>query len=205
MLLFTVMQCSTKFPVHNSNPWQQNHLWKPPVLTQRWSMLGVKHRMWFSAHLKEALRWLLIIEVQSSVQDFSGSTHTRPPGMCLLQSLTRDCCSGNPRPKARGEAAAELSTLQLQTKWVQLHRRQWHCLWQGIITGRFSPLTLNKQVIHDDSSAAQMQLSARAEWCQGDLWKTLPVVAWEQSRGHWGTPMPSKPFWRPSAKRETFP
>lgn len=117
----------------------------------------MKHRLWFSAHLlQEALRWLLIIEVQSGVQDFSGSRHTQPPGMCLLQSLTRGCCAGNARPRARGAAAAQLLTLEaplLQTKRLQLQQRGGSACDRESLRAGFHPC-LNKPVTRDNSSAA---------------------------------------------------
>lgn len=75
---------------------------------------------------------------------------------------------GPTAPQPEGQPSSQLC--KPRTKWLQLHQG----LWQGSVTGRFSPLSLHKQVIRDDGNPAEMWFSARAEWCPGTVWTNAP-------------------------------
>lgn len=121
----------------------------------------------FPAHLlEEALRWLLIIEVESSVQGFSGSRHTQLLGRVCHRAWAGSAALGTRPGSPRGAWA--LNAENLRTEWVQLH--------QGLGQGSgqaVSPLSLHNHPWRWESC----RNAARAEWCPGTVGTNAPCGA----------------------------
>lgn len=131
-------------------------------------------------------------------------THS-PLGCVYYRAWPVTAALGIHVPAARGAAAAELLTLEAparQKKMITAARKGGDsgCDRESLQAGFHPEVSISKwsmtTAILPECGSVLVLSDAKELFGQ-----TLPVVAEKQSRGHWGTSIPPKPLWRPSAKR----